>query len=156
WFNLWTSVTAFFLTLATAIFTYMITGTITWVVIQSFAVPLRPIRLKAALARARSKWKRFAGAGLLSTLAAFFIAGPLGAAGSVGQCLGRLLAVTLTVLDGAAIAIAAMLFILGVVFTCVVLILTSPVVRMVDARTVATLRRSMDRVRRALSTSVAP
>src|SRR5690606_20082958 len=38
WFNLWTSVTAFFLTLATAIFTYMITGTITWVVIQSFAV----------------------------------------------------------------------------------------------------------------------
>lgn len=45
---------------------YLIIGTISWVVIQSLAVPLRPIRLRASLKEARKKWKTFAGTGLLS------------------------------------------------------------------------------------------
>ncbi len=155
WFNLWTSVTAFLLTLATAIFTYMITGTITWVVIQSFAVPLRPIRLKAALARARSKWKRFAGAGLLSTFAAFFIAGTLGAAGFVVPFLVLWLTVNLGVGVGAGIGIAALLGILGFFFTSVMLMLAVPVVMMEDAGVITSLRRSTELVRRSLRTSFA-
>src|SRR5690606_22276308 len=155
WFNLWTSVTAFFLTLATAIFTYMITGTITWVVIQSFAVPLRPIRLKAALARARSRWKSFAGAGLLRTFAAFFIAVTLGAAGFVVPFLVLWLTINLGVGVGAGIGIAALLGILGFVFTSVMLMLAVPVVMMEDAGIIASLRRSMELVRRSLRTSVA-
>jgi serine/threonine protein kinase len=47
---------------------YLIVGTITWIVTQSLAVPLRPIRLRPALIEARGKWKRFAGTGLMSTV----------------------------------------------------------------------------------------
>ncbi len=47
---------------------YLIIGTITWIVAQSMAVPLRPIRLRAALKEAWKKWKTFAGTGLLSTV----------------------------------------------------------------------------------------
>jgi serine/threonine protein kinase len=45
---------------------YLIIGTISWIVIQSLAVPLRPIRIRASLKEARRNWKRFAGAGILS------------------------------------------------------------------------------------------
>jgi serine/threonine protein kinase len=48
--------------------TFLILGTIAWIVTQSLAVPLRPIKLRAALIEARKKWKRFAGLGLLCTL----------------------------------------------------------------------------------------
>ena len=44
---------------------YLIVGTISWIVTQSMAVPLRPIRLRAALKEAKSKWKTFAGPGIL-------------------------------------------------------------------------------------------
>src|SRR5436190_338151 len=47
---------------------YLIIGTISWIVIQSLAVPLRPIRIRASLKEARRNWKRFAGAGILSFL----------------------------------------------------------------------------------------
>src|SRR5436190_6942149 len=47
---------------------YLIIGTISWIVIQSLAVPLRPIRIRASLKEARRNWKRFAGAGMLSFL----------------------------------------------------------------------------------------
>jgi serine/threonine protein kinase len=45
---------------------YLLIGTISWIVVQSLAVPLRPIRVRAALREARRKWKRFAGTGVLS------------------------------------------------------------------------------------------
>ena len=45
---------------------YLLIGTISWVVVQSLAVPLRPIRVRAALREARRKWKTFAGTGVLS------------------------------------------------------------------------------------------
>ncbi|MFL6467844.1 MAG: serine/threonine protein kinase [Pyrinomonadaceae bacterium] len=45
---------------------YLIIGTISWIVIQSLAVPLRPIRIRSSLKEARRNWKRFAGTGILS------------------------------------------------------------------------------------------
>ncbi len=53
--------------LVTAFSAYLIIGTITWIVTQSLAVPLRPIKLRAALKEARKKWKTFAGTGIIST-----------------------------------------------------------------------------------------
>lgn len=47
---------------------YLIIGTITWIVTQSMAVPLRPIKLRPALSEARKKWRTFAGTGILSTV----------------------------------------------------------------------------------------
>ncbi len=52
----------------TAFSAYLIIGTITWIVTQTLAVPLRPIKLRAALKETRSKWKTFAGTGILSTV----------------------------------------------------------------------------------------
>jgi serine/threonine protein kinase len=46
---------------------YLIIGTITWIVTQTLAVPLRPIKLRASLKEAKKKWKTFAGTGLMST-----------------------------------------------------------------------------------------
>ena len=55
---------------------YLIIGTITWIVTQNLAVPLRPIRLRPALKEARKKWKTFAGTGILSTVFSVLIAIP--------------------------------------------------------------------------------
>jgi hypothetical protein len=58
--------TAAGLSVITGFCAYLIVGTISWIVIQSLAVPLRPIRLRASLKEARKKWKTFAGTGILS------------------------------------------------------------------------------------------
>src|SRR6185369_15550864 len=52
-----------------------------WIVTQYIAIPLRPVRLRPALKEARRKWKRFAGAGLLTAFLPFLIAGVLALAG---------------------------------------------------------------------------
>ncbi len=57
----------------TAFCVYLIIGTITWIVTQSLAVPLRPIRLRSALKEARLKWKSFAGTGVISTVLSLVI-----------------------------------------------------------------------------------
>ena len=54
--------------ISTAFCAYLIIGTTTWIVTQSMAVPLRPIRLRAALRETRRRWKRFAGTGILTTV----------------------------------------------------------------------------------------
>lgn len=61
--------------IATTFGAYLIIGTITWIVTQSLAVPLRPIKIRAALREARGKWKRFAGTGLLTTFLQLVLAG---------------------------------------------------------------------------------
>lgn len=48
---------------------YLAVGTITWVVNQVLAVPLRPVRVRPALRAAMRNWKRIVGTGLLQTLA---------------------------------------------------------------------------------------
>ena len=63
--NIGLGVTGAALYAITAFCAYLIVGTITWIVTQSMAVPLRPIRLRSALKEAKSKWKTFAGTGIL-------------------------------------------------------------------------------------------
>jgi len=63
--NVGLGVTGAVLYLITLFCAYLITGTITWIVTQSMAVPLRPIRVRSSLKEARKKWKRFAGTGIL-------------------------------------------------------------------------------------------
>lgn len=48
--------------------TYLITGTIAWIVAQYLAVPLRPIRIRPALKAVRKRWKALAWTGFLSTI----------------------------------------------------------------------------------------
>jgi len=61
------------LSAASAFCTYLNIGTITWIVTQYLTVPLRPIRLRPALAETRKKWKAFAGTGFLNILLVFGI-----------------------------------------------------------------------------------
>ncbi|MDM7924170.1 MAG: serine/threonine-protein kinase, partial [Pyrinomonadaceae bacterium] len=60
------SISAGALGIASAFSAYLIIGTITWIVTQSLAIPLRPIRLREALREAKKKWKSFAGTGILT------------------------------------------------------------------------------------------
>jgi len=55
---------------------YLIIGTISWIVVQFLAVPLRPIRLRSSLKEARKKWKSFAGTGIMSFVFSILIAIP--------------------------------------------------------------------------------
>jgi serine/threonine protein kinase len=48
--------------------TYLNFGTITWIVTQYLAIPLRPVRLRPALRETQRRWKALFGTGLLSTL----------------------------------------------------------------------------------------
>lgn len=59
--------------LVSAFCAYLIIGTITWIVSQSLAVPLRPIKLRAALKEARKKWKTFLGTGIISIILSILI-----------------------------------------------------------------------------------
>ena len=48
-----------------------ISGTTTWIVAQTLAVPLRPVRLRPALEATRKKWKTLVGTGLLTAVLSF-------------------------------------------------------------------------------------
>lgn len=72
--NFWTmfasgvlSVLSFFIQIFCAAF---LVGIATWIVAQKLAVPLRPINLRAAFAKAKSKWKSLTGTVTISTLLA--------------------------------------------------------------------------------------
>jgi hypothetical protein len=73
WANFALGINAFVLGVTAAFCAYLIIGTITWIVSQSLAAPLRPIRVRPALREARKKWKAFAGTGILSTVLSFLI-----------------------------------------------------------------------------------
>jgi serine/threonine protein kinase len=47
---------------------YLIFGTITWLVAQILAVPLRPVKIRPALEMTRRRWQTFAGTGMLSAV----------------------------------------------------------------------------------------
>ncbi|MEO8042400.1 MAG: bifunctional serine/threonine protein kinase/MFS transporter, partial [Acidobacteriota bacterium] len=74
--NILVGINATLLGIISAFCAYLIIGTITWIVTQNLAVPLRPIRLRPALKEARKKWKTFAGTGILSTVVSVLIAIP--------------------------------------------------------------------------------
>ena len=50
---------------------YLAVGTITWMVIQILALPLRPVRMRPALRATWKSWKGLIGTGILSTLLTF-------------------------------------------------------------------------------------
>lgn len=142
-------------TIITGFCSYLIFGTTTWIVAQSMAVPLRPIRLGTALREAAAKWKTFAGTGVLSTAVHFFL--PLAA------CIVVLLPVfaitwvlwSLPAGGVAGGAIGAVVFI-GVFFVVsIYLMLVASVVMMENYKGRASLRRSRDLVKRSLATSTA-
>ena len=50
---------------------YLAVGTITWLVNQNFALPLRPVRIRPALRATWQNWKSLIGTGVLSTVLTF-------------------------------------------------------------------------------------
>jgi serine/threonine protein kinase len=54
--------------IVTAFGAYLIIGTTTWIVAQSLAIPLRPIKLRSALRDAWRRWKSIALTGILTTV----------------------------------------------------------------------------------------
>lgn len=66
--NILLGLTAFCLSIVSTFCTHLIIGTITWVVAQLLAVPLRPVKLRSALREARKKWKAFAWTGILGAV----------------------------------------------------------------------------------------
>lgn len=64
-------VSAGLLTLVSAFCATLIIGSIVWIVTQYLAVPLRPVRIRPALAVVRKKWKKIAAGGAIAALAPF-------------------------------------------------------------------------------------
>jgi hypothetical protein len=147
----------FALSVVSAFCTNLIFGTIAWIVTQYLAIPLRPVRLRPALKEARKKWKRMAGAGVLTALLPFVVCTAAAIVGFVAfsSLMGMLYPVTGSV---AAIfitgAVGAGLFgTIGFFAAYIVWILTPPVVMMENVGIREALRRSRTLVRRSFATS---
>ena len=150
-------ITGFALSIASAFCTNLIVGTIAWIVTQYLAVPLRPVHLRPALAEARRKWKRMAGAGFLTAILPFVVC-------VIGATVGFTAFATITLFmypitgSFAAVpiggAVGAGLF--GVVSffaAYIVWILVPPVVMMENVRVIEALRRSRELVKRSFLTA---
>lgn len=74
----------FILTIASAFCATLTVATIVWIVTQYLAVPLRPVRLRPALAETRRKWKKIAVNGIVTVFAPFIISIAAGIAGFLG------------------------------------------------------------------------
>ena len=151
-------VAGFAFAIASAFCTNLIVGAIAWIVTQYLSVPLRPVRLRPALAEARRKWKRLAGAGILTAILPFVVCGIAAIAGFIvfGAVLGILYPLTGSV---SAILIAgsigALIFgLIGFFAAYTIWILVPPVVMMENVRVMEALGRSRLLVRRSLATSV--
>ncbi|MBX3290533.1 MAG: protein kinase [Acidobacteria bacterium] len=141
-------------TAVTALCVSLITGTITWIVIHSLAVPLRPIRLRDSLREARSKLKTFAGAGLINIILS------IGGAALVGVVI-FVLAMTIgwlliSVEAGAVagIVLAGTLGSLTFFGISIFLMLSVPSVMMENLGVFGGIRRSLELVRRSILTSI--
>ncbi len=145
------------LSITTAFCTNLIVGTTAWIVTQSLAVPLRPVRLRPAMAEARKKWKRMAGAGFLTATLPFMASGVGAIAGFLffGTIMGILYPLTGSVgsiLVGGLIG-ALILGFAGLITAYVMWILVPPVIVMENTGIFATLKRSVKLVRRSIATS---
>lgn len=135
---------------------YLIVGTITWIVAQNLAVPLRPIRLRPALREAKRKWKTFLGTGVLATLlplvacvvafvpvfAIFFVILGLIFGFGITAALGSVLA---------GIVVATIAFVLA----NVQIMLVAAVVMMENMRGWKAIRRAQQLVKRSFATATA-
>ncbi len=141
---------------ATSLGAYLIIGTATWIVTQYFAVPLRPIRVRAALRASKQKWKRFLGTGLLTTLSQIIIG--VGSILIVGGVLA-LIAMLIFGFNGIAIGISAgigaLVGLAAFLMTGVLTSLVGPVVMMENLKGLAAIKRSFALARRSLVTSMA-
>lgn len=154
--NVVVGLAGFFLFLATAFCAYLIIATTSWIVTQSLAVPLRPIRLRSALKEAKKKWKRFAGTGLLSALLQFAIGGVVMAVSAVVFVLvfGLIFGFT----GGPMIAAAVLSGCLGLISFLGFSVLTTlvgPVLMMENVKGWAAIKRSSELVKRSFTTSIA-
>ncbi len=156
--NISIGIDGFALTLASAFCTNLIVGTISWIVIQYLAVPLRPVRLRPALKEARRKWKRVAGAGFLTALSPFVF-------GAIGGLVGfAIIAALMGILYPLTNSVAAILigggvgaFIVGFVgffVPYILFILVPPVVMLENVGVMDALRRSAHLVRRSFLTAM--
>ncbi len=147
----------FLLSIASAFCTNLIVGTIAWIVTQYLSVPLRPVRLRPALAEARRKWKRIAGTGFLTAILPFVV-GIVAAIGGFAVFSSIMMFLYPLTESFAAAAIAggagAGLFaVLGFIAAYIVWILTPPVVMMENVGVREAMRRSRILVKRSFATS---
>jgi len=145
------------LTLANAFCGSLIMGTITWIVTQHLAIPLRPLRLRPVLYEAHKKWKRFAGAGAIVAILPFVFAALGALAGFLvfGAILGILYPLT-----GSAAAIfiaggigATIGTIAGFFGAYIKWMLVAPVVMMEKVGIREALRRSRMLINRSFATA---
>jgi hypothetical protein len=146
------------LSFASAFCTNLIIGTIGWITIQYLSVPLRPVRVRPALKEARRKWKRIAGAAVLTAILPFVVAGMAGLAGAVVFALLGLASVPITdswapVPIGGAAGFLCFAFI-GFFYSYVGWILVPPVVMLENVGVRAALRRSRHLVKRSYATAL--
>lgn len=152
-------VDSFLLFVATAFCTNLIIGTISWIVIQYLAVPLRPVRLRPALKEARQKWKRLAGTALLTAILPFVFAFAGSVLGFVAGAafLGMLYPLTESV--GAIVVaggvLAGVLGLAGFTLSYISFILVPPVVMLENVGIWEALKRSRHLVKRSFITAMA-
>ena len=150
-------IAGFFLAMISPFCANVIIGTIGWIVTQYLAVPLRPVRLRPALAEARRKWKRFAGAGLLTAFLPIFIGGVLAAVGFGIFGLIGLLVKAITGLSGVAPIIGGVGAVIfgGIAFFVVYIscVLVAPVVMLENRKVVDSIKRSRALIKRSFWTS---
>ena len=150
-------ITAVLQGIASPLCTYLIFGTISWVVAQYLAVPLRPIKLRPALKVSRKKWKSFAFTGLLGTVLA--IGGGIACA-IVGFILPALIWLVAYLIAAASTdyliiagIICAVTGLIGLLGAHAFFSLVSPVVMMENRSGINALRRSVQLVRRSFLTA---
>ena len=150
------AVIAVLLTIVTSFCAHLIIGTITWIVTQSLAVPLRPIKLRSALTEARKKWKTFAGTGIFSTVLSFVTAGVFF---TVAFLVPFLIIWATVGIEGSAPIAAAVIGVLFAVYgffaASVLLILVTPSIMMENLRGWKAVKRSYSLVRRSTMTAFA-
>lgn len=142
---------------ASAFCTCLIVGTIAWIVAQYLAVPLRPVRLRPALAVARKNWKRIAGAGLLTAILPIVCAILLGVVGFLAFALVGLIAYpftgSFTPALIAGLSGVACGGVIGFFWAYISWILVPPIVMMENVRIREALRRSRHLVKRSFATA---
>ena len=136
---------------------YLNFGTISWVVTQYLAMPLRPVRVRPALREARKKWKTFAGTGLINTFTIFVI--------GIGACIGGFAAGLVLSLLSVPFAgwtkgqlifagvIGGLSGLAGLLIAHIFRQLVAPVVMMENLRGRTAMRRSKDLVKRSIWTT---